>query len=69
MRRGDVYLTGHTHVPLCVTEQEGYLHLLVNFAVAITAYANYFTAYIVKHFGNLGGRITVRQRISRSVCI
>lgn len=27
MRRGDVYLTGHTHVPLCVTEQEGYLHL------------------------------------------
>lgn len=25
--KGDVYLTGHTHVPLNVTEKEGYLHL------------------------------------------
>lgn len=25
--RSDVYITGHTHVPLCVTEKEGYLHL------------------------------------------
>ncbi len=24
---GDVYLTGHTHVPLNVVEKEGYLHL------------------------------------------
>ncbi len=27
MKRGDVYLTGHTHVPLNVVEEEGYLHL------------------------------------------
>lgn len=27
MGKGDVYLTGHTHVPLNVTEPEGYLHL------------------------------------------
>lgn len=27
MGAGDVYLTGHTHVPLNVTEAEGYLHL------------------------------------------
>lgn len=25
--RGDVYITGHTHVPLNVVEKEGYLHL------------------------------------------
>ncbi|MCM1546649.1 MAG: phosphodiesterase [Clostridiales bacterium] len=25
--KGDVYITGHTHVPLNVTEKEGYLHL------------------------------------------
>lgn len=25
--QGDVYLTGHTHVPLNVVEKEGYLHL------------------------------------------
>lgn len=25
--RGDVYVTGHTHVPLNVVEKEGYLHL------------------------------------------
>jgi len=25
--RGDVYITGHTHVPLSITEKEGYLHL------------------------------------------
>lgn len=25
--KGDVYLTGHTHVPLNVVEEEGYLHL------------------------------------------
>ena len=27
LRRGDIYLTGHTHVPLHVVEKEGYLHL------------------------------------------
>lgn len=27
MGKGDVYLTGHTHVPLNVVESEGYLHL------------------------------------------
>lgn len=25
--KGDVYITGHTHVPLNVVEKEGYLHL------------------------------------------
>lgn len=25
--KGDVYITGHTHVPLNVAEKEGYLHL------------------------------------------
>lgn len=27
MGKGDVYLTGHTHVPLKKTEDEGYIHL------------------------------------------
>lgn len=27
MESGDVYLTGHTHIPLNVVEPEGYLHL------------------------------------------
>ena len=27
MCKGDVYLTGHTHVPLNVIEKEGYIHL------------------------------------------
>ncbi len=27
LKRGDVYLTGHTHVPLNCVEKEGYLHL------------------------------------------
>ena len=27
MGKGDVYLTGHTHVPLNVIEKEGYIHL------------------------------------------
>lgn len=27
LSRGDVYITGHTHVPLNVVEEEGYLHL------------------------------------------
>ncbi len=27
MGKGDVYLTGHTHVPLNVVESEGYVHL------------------------------------------
>lgn len=27
MRKGDVYLTGHTHVPLNAVEGEGYIHL------------------------------------------
>jgi hypothetical protein len=27
MHKGDVYITGHTHVPLSVFEGEGYLHL------------------------------------------
>lgn len=25
--RGDIYITGHTHVPLNVVEKEGYIHL------------------------------------------
>lgn len=27
LKQGDVYVTGHTHVPLNVVEEEGYLHL------------------------------------------
>lgn len=27
LKEGDVYITGHTHVPLNVVEKEGYLHL------------------------------------------
>lgn len=27
LKQGDVYITGHTHVPLNVVEKEGYLHL------------------------------------------
>lgn len=27
LKQGDVYITGHTHVPLNVVESEGYLHL------------------------------------------
>jgi hypothetical protein len=27
MQKGDVYLTGHTHVPLNTDEPEGYIHL------------------------------------------
>ncbi|MGN1372889.1 MAG: phosphodiesterase [Candidatus Coproplasma sp.] len=27
LKQGDVYITGHTHVPLNVVEAEGYLHL------------------------------------------
>ncbi len=27
LKEGDVYITGHTHVPLNVIEKEGYLHL------------------------------------------
>jgi hypothetical protein len=27
MQKGDVYLTGHTHVPLNIVEDEGYYHL------------------------------------------
>lgn len=27
LKSGDVYITGHTHVPLNVVEKEGYLHL------------------------------------------
>lgn len=27
LKAGDVYITGHTHVPLNVVEKEGYLHL------------------------------------------
>lgn len=27
LKQGDIYITGHTHVPLNVVEKEGYLHL------------------------------------------
>lgn len=27
LKQGDIYITGHTHVPLNVVEEEGYLHL------------------------------------------
>ncbi len=67
LKKGDVYITGHTHVPLNVTEPEGYLHLnpgsvsLPKDEMETRGYILYADGEFL--FKTLGGKIYDRAKI------